>query len=155
MRFNSSIYYDRTQKTWPFNIGECSIDVTAWICLTLFKNKICFTVCIIKKSWLFVECMVLYLVVCGCSWKLYHYFFCFTGVVNCHIQCSPTPHPPREPHNSAMKQWHYNSPDLCVFYYTSASEIWHDKRSGICWKRIYRGDNCNRQFCFDNLKIIL
>ena len=36
-RFNSyEIFYDRTRKRWPFNTGDCLIEVTAWAGLTVY-----------------------------------------------------------------------------------------------------------------------
>ena len=34
--FNSyEIFYDRTRKMWPFNTGDCLIEVTTWAGLTV------------------------------------------------------------------------------------------------------------------------
>jgi hypothetical protein len=36
-RFNAyDIFYHRTRKRWPFNTGDCLIEVTAWAGLTVF-----------------------------------------------------------------------------------------------------------------------
>jgi len=35
-RFNSyEIFYDRTRKRWPLNTGDCLIEVTTWLGLTV------------------------------------------------------------------------------------------------------------------------
>jgi hypothetical protein len=36
-RSNSyEIFYDFTRKSWPFNIGDCLIELTLWVCSTVY-----------------------------------------------------------------------------------------------------------------------
>jgi hypothetical protein len=41
-RFNSyEIFYEKTRKRWPFNTGDCLIEVTSWAGLTVYYKKQC------------------------------------------------------------------------------------------------------------------
>jgi len=33
-------FYDRTRKEWPFNTGDCLIEVTSWVGLTVYQIQI-------------------------------------------------------------------------------------------------------------------
>ena len=51
------MFYDRTIKRWPFNIGDCWIEVAAWANLTIYLYRF---ICMLWLSWSWSLCSWIY-----------------------------------------------------------------------------------------------